>query len=339
MKFLSRSCLAVLIVLTACTAGKDNGGLSFPSERSMDFRLISGELYYSMAYDIFEDESHIFLIAYDLKDKTTLQVYNKQGEKVRGAVPEGRGPGEVTFFNSTLSDEEDIIYNDLMTGKILRYDKASMSVREASPLAETVLDIPKMTIFMCSPDDGKLYVRYESPRMLLFDANQNPLDSYDKYQVEDPNKAVMSTVFSKYAVTPDMTKLAVGTSLGVVLETFSMEGDSIKVLSVNSYVEPDFEVLSGTYDFNEHTVLGFNDVYATDDRIYTVYDGEVNPYWNKGERTTYTKIAVFDWEGNPLELIRTDYKIEKICYSDAENTLYAAVLDPDGVMYLAKLEL
>lgn len=339
MKLLSRICLVVLIVLTACTSGKDKDGLSFPSERSMDFRLISGELHYSMVYDIFEDESHIFLIAYDAKDQTTLQVYDKKGERVSGAVPEGRGPGEVVFFNSTLSDDKDIIYNDLMTGKILRYDKALMSVRGASPLAETVLDIPEMTIFMCSPGDGMLYVRYKSPRILLFDANQNPLDSYDEYQVKDSNKAVMSAVFSKYAVTPDMTKLAVGTSMGIVLETFSIDGDSIKNLSVNSYVEPDFEVLPRTYDFNEHTVLGFSDVYVTDDRIYTVFDGEVNPYWNGEKRTTYTKIAVFDWDGNPLELIRTDYKIEKICYSDAENTLYAAVLDPDGIMYLAKLEL
>lgn len=41
----------------------------------------------------------------------------------------------------------------------------------------------------------------------------------------------------------------------------------------------------------------------------------------------------------PLEFIRTDYKIERLCYSEAENTVYAAVADRDGIRYLAKMPL
>ena len=70
-----------------------------------------------------------------------------------------------------------------------------------------------------------------------------------------------------------------------------------------------------------------------------VIDGEVNPFMNDGDRLTYTKIAIFDWEGNPIELIHTDYSIDKMAYSEAENTIYAAVTDRDGIMYLAKLAL
>jgi len=54
---------------------------------------------------------------------------------------------------------------------------------------------------------------------------------------------------------------------------------------------------------------------------------------------TFTKIAVFDWDGSPRELIRTDYRIEKLCFSESENTFYAAVMDRDGIMYLAKMKL
>ena len=146
-------------------------------------------------------------------------------------------------------------------------------------------------------------------------------------------------MYTPYSASPDKSRLAIGTLHGTVLETYGIGQDSIAPIAVRVFEEPDIDVSSGGYDYNERTVLGFYDIYAFDDRILAAYDGEVNPYWNSGDRQTYTKIAVFDWEGNPLELIHTDYKIERLCYSETENTIYAAVMDRDGIMYLAKMEL
>ena len=53
----------------------------------------------------------------------------------------------------------------------------------------------------------------------------------------------------------------------------------------------------------------------------------------------FNDIAVFDWDGNPQELIHTDYNIDHICYSARDNAVYASVWDDDGIMYLARLDL
>ncbi len=331
------SFVALTFFFISCRDNADS--IVFHSERESRFEIISDELYLNLANDIFLHDSCLFLVAYNQTDNTTLQIYDKAGNKLRGAVRYGRGPGETQALMQTHIEGNELVY--FFYGKTLRYDISSLAGNHNTPkfsLAD--VDVPVSADFVCQLDEGaQLVVSGESPRVVLRDSLGNVQSEYDIFPVKDETMARMVSLFSYYEVSHDNSKLVAATSMGVVLEIFSIEEDSIKVASSGNYVEPDFDVIPGSYDFNERTVMGFNDVFATNDRIYAVYDGEVNPYWNDGDRQTFTKIAVFDWEGNPIELIRTDYSIDKICFSEAENTIYAAVKDHDGIMYLAKMEI
>ena len=109
-------------------------------------------------------------------------------------------------------------------------------------------------------------------------------------------------------------------------------------------MKPDIEALEYTYDFNENTIAGFADICCTDDRIYTAYDGHtpVQRYYDDytpDMGQMYSDIAVFDREGRPLELIRTDMTIVKLCYDGTENTVYALTEDAEGTLHFGRLRM
>jgi len=123
------------------------------------------------------------------------------------------------------------------------------------------------------------------------------------------------------------------------LETYKIEDEKIVSLAVGKFIESKFDIVEKTSrNFNEESVLGFCDVFVTDNDIY--YDGETRPR-EKGakEKLWYSNIAVFDRNCNPVKLIKTDYRTERICTNEDETTLYAVVSDKDKRCFIGKISL
>ena len=53
----------------------------------------------------------------------------------------------------------------------------------------------------------------------------------------------------------------------------------------------------------------------------------------------YHNIAMFDWDGNPLKLMRTDYNIMRLDLDREEDALYAMILDTEGRPYIGRIRL
>ena len=89
------------------------------------------------------------------------------------------------------------------------------------------------------------------------------------------------------------------------------------------------------------------DVYAGESRIYAVFDGETNRliYMEESllgdpqQYPAYSNIAVFDWKGTPLELIRTGTRIENIHVDERDHRLYALYYDDNGDLRIGTLSL
>ena len=344
--------MAGLIVLCVSCNDTVYAEPEFPVDREAKWEIVSDVLYFNVAYDLFEYKSYILLVAYDNRTGTVLKAYDKEtGRHLKDMIHYGRGPGEVLSlaFNNVMIENGNMVFHDLVKGSVISFPLDSLLESSAASIAERKLSIPAWCSYAATlEDDRVLYIMSRSPmsgkkddvsRFRLVDEDGKLLDEYDQAPIQDVDKMyTLSSVASKYAVSPERDKLVIGTSLGAVLETYSVD-DRIVLLAMGYFAEPDFEYVPGSYDWNERTVLGFNDIFADEEWLYTSYDGEVNPYCHDEERLTFTKIAVFGWDGSPRELIRTDYRIEKLCYSESENTIYAAVADLDGIMYLAKMKL
>ena len=216
---------------------------------------------------------------------------------------------------------------------VLKPDFRSVSIR-----------LPEWCQYAVPMDDGYFYVTNvghlsdDTVSRFIMEKDGMVTAELNYFPIEDKAKSFTMYNFSSYAVSPDRTKFVIGTPFGAIMEIYSLDS-TIEHKATKYFYEPDFEVTFGSYDYTKGTVLGFHDIYVTDDWIYGVYDGERNPYYAGDERLVDTKIAVFDWDGNPKELIHTDYNIDRICYSARDNAVYASVWDDDGIIYLARLDL
>lgn len=87
-------------------------------------------------------------------------------------------------------------------------------------------------------------------------------------------------------------------------------------------------------ELTDETVFAFSDIFVTDSLLYCGYDGESTQGADRG--TWFTKVAVFDWEGNPLKVIKTDKRIEQIAIDD-DGRIFALISTRSGEVYLAML--
>ena len=342
---------AAMLLSVSCSDSKYRAP-EFPVERGGRWEIISGELYVQVS-DIWEYDSVLVVPSYDRQTKRELGIYSKQtGRLICSGINYGNGPGEsLSGYRNTSLDGGMMSYYDFEKGRALFVNIDSL-MRGTYAYGEQSLEIPAETRVMQNAGDNMIL--YMSNRSEYADTSSSrrftlqeistgkTVLSYDYFPIEDD--AVRYRLYNftySLAISPDKSRFAVGTLWGAVLETYSIGVDSISRLYMGYFAEPEFDAVHLSLVENERTVLGFRDLYAENDRLYAVYNAELisSAEAERGSTLVFNDISVFDWDGNPLELIRTDYNIDHICYSARDNAVYASVWDDDGIMYLARLDL
>lgn len=315
---------------------------NFPKESNRKFEIISEELNVRLVYDLWEYGSCLLVPV--TEGGKNLHIYDKHtGKIIWEGVNEGRGPGETIGGVLNTSFRDGILtYYDEFKESILEIDIDSV-FKGRYAFSERTFHNPKWTRYKIGFDDKMLILRnpgFKSPdrdsvkRFMLCDNDGNTLDELDYFPIDQPRERFHTYNIRMISFCEDVHKLAIGTFQGCILEIYDVDTE-IRHNVTKYFIKPEMEFDDYGYDITDRTVLGFQDIYATKDRVFAVYDG-----MNYDQsRQLFTKIAIFDWNGNPLELIHTDYSIERICWSEQEHTLYAAVSDADGIIYLAKLPL
>ena len=351
MKVCMTSITAAAAMLLSVSCSKYRAP-KFPVERDGRWEIISGELYVQVS-DIWEYDSVLVVPSYDRQTKHELGIYSKKtGRLLYSGINYGNGPGEsLSGYRNTSLDGVMMSYYDFEKGRALFVNVDSL-MRGSYAYEEQSLEIPAETRVMQNAGDNMIL--YMSNRSEYADTSSSKrftlqeistgrtVLSYDYFPIEDD--AVRYRLYNftySLAISPDKSRFAVGTLWGAVLETYSIGVDSISRLYTGYFAEPEFDAVHLSLAENEHTVFGFRDLYAENDRLYAVYNGEhiSSAEVERSSSLVFNDIAVLDWKGNPVELICTDYNIDHICYSARDNAVYASVWDDDGIMYLARLDL
>ena len=351
MKVCMTSITAAAAMLLSVSCSKYRAP-KFPVERDGRWEIISGELYVQVS-DIWEYDSVLVVPSYDRQTKHELGIYSKKtGRLLYSGINYGNGPGEsLSGYRNTSLDGVMMSYYDFEKGRALFVNVDSL-MRGSYAYEAQSLEIPAETRVMQNAGDNMIL--YMSNRSEYADTSSSKrftlqeistgrtVLSYDYFPIEDD--AVRYRLYNftySLAISPDKSRFAVGTLWGAVLETYSIGVDSISRLYTGYFAEPEFDAVHLSLAENEHTVFGFRDLYAENDRLYAVYNGEhiSSAEVERSSSLVFNDIAVLDWKGNPVELICTDYNIDHICYSARDNAVYASVWDEDGVMYLARLDL
>ncbi len=314
---------AAAMLLSVSCSGPKYRATEFPVECEGRWEIISGNLYVRVS-DIWEYDSVLVVPSYDRQTKHELGIYSKQtGRLICSGINYGNGPGEsLSGYRNTSLDGGMMSYYDFEKGRALFVNIDSL-MRGTYAYGEQSLEIPAETRVMQNAGDNMIL--YMSNRSEYADTSSSRRFTLQEIST---GKTVLS--YDYFPIEDD-----------AVLETYSIGVDSISRLYTGYFAEPEFDAVHLSLAENERTVLGFRDLYAENDRLYAVYNGELisSAEAERNSSLVFNDIAVFDWDGNPQELIHTDYNIDRICYSARDNAVYASVWDDDGIIYLARLDL
>lgn len=350
--------IQAVLLLIGCSSGHKAPEYSLPEykeETTAKFELMTGELYgLNNIRDICVYKSYIMVVSRNLKDGTLVHVYDRDtGTCLLNTLGPGRGPKEYLYDRICSFDETDGVFRlyDDAKQNILRFQLDSLVAYNLSAVSSSPYVAPSYSVEgIVESEAGRIVVSniLDSTRIALYGYDGTLVSSVGDYPYIEEDEEKKKFIFSELRIAsdPSMDKLAIGTSWGGILETYSIDGQ-IRQEAVGYYARPSIELnKEGAISPNpdDRTVLGFNDIYATDDRIYASFDGEVNIRENsakplKDRELLWSGISVFDWDCRGLKRIRTDYRIERLCVDEADGIIYAVLNDIYGRAYIGRIKL
>lgn len=302
----------------------------FEQECRQNMTMISEIVAPAMILDM--DVYHDYVLLMYLADSKWIHIYDKTtGNLLKSSLTMGRGPGEsIGSIEFTINKGTgDTYVFDKQSKKLLTFQIDSI-IADRVDIEETANDYNDLKALYTVGDGIEIHEKYQdgNARYSLI-RNGSLKSTYNDYPVEDPDLAFRLYNDHRWSVSPDNKKMAVGTLSGAILEGFDLSDGTIHPLWTHYYVEPLYNTTTRTLDYDKNGI-GFADVYATDELIYTSYGG------NKDY--SFKNIAIFDWNGAPLKRIETDVDLVKICFDERENAVYA-LTSANGVYSIGSLSI
>lgn len=310
----------------------------FEKQYRVKSTIINDSSVYSHAWNMLVYDSLLLLVDVNLEDN--IYIFNRNtGTFLKSIGKKGAGPGElVNPENFTLDNVNGVLYvNDYDRKKILQYYLGNI-MNEMQPtyneiqLGGDVLNCSRInylkdSFFVSNGFKDRLLVLSPS-KIELINKNVQHLP-----QLNADNE--WYRYLSKYSTSlakPDGKKYVTVTSLGAIMEIFSISEDKIELENTDYFYEPIFDLKNGSVLPNEQTIGGFAYLSVTDNYIYATIFGTVNPV----KRPHI--IWKFDWKGNPIASYETEHEIVCFTIDEASEQVYASVYK-DGEQVLAKIDL
>ena len=328
----------------------------FKEETSAEFTILSEELFgINGIADLFVIGDYVVVGAYNVENNSVLHVFDKNGTGLCHAVQRGRGPREVLSLLNLWSDREKgtVGIVDLQQNKEVSVEIGKLIADGPVSITDKRMQLPSwFRESIPVPSTGrKVIFRIISPqkdtgafnRITVEDAAGNVVGYSRSYPIPDRDKCFIIYNEAMTSVSPDGEKMAVGTLWGGILEIYSLR-DGLELQRTGYFIEPDFIAHSGYGEMTENTRFGFIDIDVTDDLIYTVIDGETYPLrsqgdFSKDEKQHGNNISIFDWNGQPVRKIMTDYEIKKLCVDEESQVAYTVVVDSLKRPFLGRINI
>ena len=289
----------------------------------------------------------LFMIQ-DMMNQGYVYIFNSKGEKMDCLVKKGNGHTEISNAPSRFSiDKEKGVVSLYSAPYYVEYNVNNFVQNKTDFCNKTncseLVSYPTQNAQKLT--NGYLLEGFTGDmRFAVVDRNVRSI--YTDYpSILPENKkddiAAVLTYNSNVAVAPDKSQWVQASYIGGILEIFRYDGHEIKSVGINPIYEPVYEGKRQDVSWNEETVIGFDDVVATDKHIYTLLNGakgkqlksnpSVNPFTDQ--------ITVFDWNGDIKEIIHTDCMMMAIDIDEKENVCYAISFNLDHGYDLRKIPL
>lgn len=335
-----RAMLGVLILLasSSCSNKSSDNGTIFPEVTETAWTVITeDDEILPQSSQIGINDSSIFIVG-ELDGKWIHRYGRHDGQLKENMISYGQGPDEIVNGSSApitmLNEDSLIVINDL----------GVKSVKMVKIAGEPgVVKQINTTEFTPKP----FIAHYIDPKRILIEVFR-PKELNREYVLVKDGEAVSTyvgvpeektdTKMAPYfnlsiavAVSPDGQHIAAGYLYSGIIELFAVEDTVLREVYSHAFHPIDVPADPIEAARNNQLIRAFSAATATDKYVFFVYSGENTP-------ESENKIAIFDWEGNPVKLIKTDCQILSFAVDDKASEIYAITLPgEDGESQISKL--
>ena len=246
------------------------------------------------------------------------------GAFIKGGGKKGEGPGEVLSPDVPHLNSEGVLsYWDINKNRIIRYNIAGLLSGSEQYSSEFGLKREQMSVSfldVIALKDKYLYSGNTDKHIGLYKS-----DSYvDSPVLPDiPSAEISRAIMNKshWEIDPDEKKLVRATSIGGIVQCYTIEGDEVKECWSKLFFPPVYKVVEGAkpvwITWCQESQMGFDNLYVTNQYIYLLLNGKFakdKPFANE--------VLVMDWNGNIIKKFVLDRTVKTIAVDEDKRTIY-----------------
>jgi hypothetical protein len=268
------------------------------------------------------------LFFYDRHEKETVTIFDIKNNRCVGrAVPEGKGPEEVTVPLDIFSfpQENELYVFQRQTGCMNSFSIPEMKMQRKVVFQERPSYMQKMRDY---------YVGiglFKTGRFGIYDLEGKMLRSEGKYPFrgEDMDRVSNYILYQgHYCANPNENYFVIANLLCNNIEFYEVK--EIETVLLRQY---DFFDIKAQYReqliIDNDCIINYTWAYGTVKYCYMLYSGKT--YSENDQRTSWgNKIIVFDWNGNYVKTMETDREILTFCVDELTHQIYATIIDNNG---------
>ncbi len=337
----------LICTLVSCSQNRPEYKLpDFSEEVDCEFELIGDEITF-FPKDIEIKGDYIIATGFESETGNTLFVFDKSaGTLLRKGIKKGRGPSETMLgYRDICMSGDSVVYHDILESVRMTFSLEDFLSKNSFPVIKRKLDLPQWKKSFVDCPDGRMAILrskgYQSPdtipvRSVIIRDPDGEEYSYDEDPLDDPQRTFIGSLFARMEVSPSSERLALISSLGLVTEIFDIR-DGIRLIHREYYIPPEFKVVGGSYELLPGYRYGMNHTCSDAEHIYVAYDGD-NVFPNRS-LLKFKNVALFDWNGNPEKLYKTEYEIYALAIDNFAGHLYALLDTGEGGYRLGRLRI
>ena len=338
--------LALVLGLTQCSSSGDAAGM-FPKEEDLSFvPVLVPEDYQPVSLLVYRD-LFVVLGYPNQEGGNTLYVYDSEWNLLSSGVSVGRGPLETLYGykNVTLRDGS-VVFHDFHTKERLTVVLPDFKDSFTLAISKEPVDLPSWcTCFTENAKGQEIRVVSRSflkdldmPQRTVQLVDGDSVSEWEGSPFENRELSFVMSMQPQITFTPEGDRMALASFPGATIEIFDMK-NGIRRIACEQFIEPRITPKNGSYEWQEDYVFGMESISSDGNYIYASFDGETTAADVRMDEKPllFKNIALFDWDGHPKILYKTDYRVEKVC--PANDVLYAVLNDGKIGRFIGKADI
>ncbi|WP_455673274.1 BF3164 family lipoprotein [Phocaeicola sp.] len=290
-------------------------------------------------------------VVQDLGSDAYVNLFDKEGNYMDCLVKKGQGPNEIPNLSSPfMMDGARKKISVYSRPAIVEYDLYKFLQHETDYCEKITLpdNCDSIPVHGVRKLNGDLLLEGFTDKMRFSIVKKDgSVLSYNQYpligggDVSEEETAAVLSYACKIAVRPGGEYWAQGTYIGGTLEIFKRNNDQI-TSEYQTFIFPsEYDGMGSQVSWNEKTHIGFDDMVATSDYIYTLLNGTLGANLKQMPPVTpfADRITIFDWQGNVVKVIKTDCMMIALDVDEKEQKCYVLAYNGDEGFELRSVDL